>query len=410
MYKPPQNNNRVRSLRNKFENLEKNKSETAQNGCGNNLTKTPKKEILKEIPTLQRQTSDPLKNNIKRTPAFRVDKSVAENCGFQRNCFDKSGILESKLRLYTTIKNNCDNWMKNGNNSDDGNEVTSNSLTESLIKCENSYDSVSHCQEDDFINNDTEKNSHVHPKSKNVFEKNISYLYTEPIPKALRNRNLIDKNFIEKDSEIHNISTLKLSDAVDQKNENNVSPQFLTDTLRTALKKPLPLGPAPQKPPRTFQHSQSNCDKKKNLSFVPLTTNGERVNLRTKSKQKKTDAKYMLNKLENALKNNKLYVKKQYKTDISTTSGEDSDDSLLFKSKSNKVNIKHPGNVNDNVNSPTFNFNCLSLMNCSRSEYEMINQPGSSFFVDTPEQPIYVEPYHYLKNDDADLKSDRKSM
>lgn len=39
MYKIPQNNNRARSLRNKFENLEKNNAETAQNGCGNNLTK-----------------------------------------------------------------------------------------------------------------------------------------------------------------------------------------------------------------------------------------------------------------------------------------------------------------------------------------------------------------------------------
>lgn len=39
MYKLPKNNNRTRSAGHKFENFEKNYAETAQKGCGNNLTK-----------------------------------------------------------------------------------------------------------------------------------------------------------------------------------------------------------------------------------------------------------------------------------------------------------------------------------------------------------------------------------
>lgn len=377
MYKPPQNNNRVRCLRNKFESLGQNITESKpNNGFRNNMI-TPEKEKLKEISNIKMQFNESLKMNIKRTPAFRVDRSQAESCNLEKNCYDKSVLFENKLKLYTSVKNNS---STNNQIKDDVCEELSTCKPEVIY--ENNENLIKHSSQENF--NDGDKQS---------LEKNISSLYTKPIPKALRDKNMKTEKVLETEDELSNIGNLTISNPIDDKKENFVSSP-LTDTLKTALKKPLPIGPAPKKPPRTFQHVQQNSP--------PMNNN---VVLKLKSKQKKTDAKYMLNKLETALRNNKLYVKKQCKSDVSNTSGDDSDDSPLFKNKFNKINLDFLNRNNHNFHSSAFNFNCLSGMNCSKSDYEIINEPSSSFYIDDCDSPTYVEPYHFLNKNVNDKKS-----
>lgn len=417
MYKPPHSTNRVRTLRNKFENLENNKTESIKiNGSGNNLNKYVNKDTLNnEKPNLQRQISDPLKRNIKRTPAFRVDKNVTDNSDFQRNCLNRSTLYENKLKQYNAVKNNCDilnNCVKSGSTSDS--DETKMSFVHSFVKSKSSHDFQTICKNFNSAEQQIEKQSSVQSngvssKIDHILSKNISMLYTEPIPKALRAKNLVRESQKEKECDIYNIGTLKLEDDNTSKRENLQNTVLSTDTLKTALKKPLPEGPAPKKPPRTFQYIQDNCDMTKNVSFLHLI-NENGVHSSPKSGQRKTDPKYMLNKLENALRNNKLRARRQYKTDISTTSGEDSDDSLLCKSKSSKLEVKLPSQSADSVNNSSFSFDCLGVLHCSRSEYEKIGGPSSSFFIENPDEPIYVEPYHYLKEDSSNLRTDRNSL
>lgn len=206
-------------------------------------------------------------------------------------------------------------------------------------------------------------------------EKNLSTLYTEPIPKALRPKRGAES---PKKIDIHHTSTLKITEK-----DNSLS-----DTLKSALKKPLPSGPAPKKPPRTFQHALTPS---KNDSFLHLTKDiKEKLNIcEEKPPRKKTDHKYMLNKLETALKNNKLRARRAIQpTTSATTSGEDSDDSLLYHSKAQK----------NDLNTHFSSFNCLQSLNCTNNNpYGKIKEPTtstSSFFVNFKE-PVYAEPFHF---------------
>lgn len=379
MYKPPQNTNRVQSLKNKFESLESKKSHVPSKQNENNLIRSTNQEL----PTLQRQISDPLKMNIKRTPAFRVEKSIVEN-GLQRCCLDKSDILESKMRLYTTIKNNCDNSNSLEKN-DERKEVTSDKLTGSSKTCKNYHKLQSISEKHKSFDNDSLQLNNVAFEVENG-ERIMSNLYTQPIPKALRS-NFIHNN---REKELCDINT----HGKFEENEN-ISSELLTDTIKIALKKPLPQGPAPRKPPRTFQHFQKQSDTKNNFSVVlPSIKNIERgSNSKNEMKNKKTDAKYMLNKLEYALKNNRLNVKQQYKkTDMTANSGEDSDDGILCQHDFTRA--RHDSyNNEENLNS-TFNLNCLRLMNCSKSECEI-------------NQPIYDETDYLLKNDESLIGKNR---
>lgn len=413
MYKPPQNTNRVQSLKNKFENLEKNKTDNIGNGCGNNLNKYLEKAIQNRKTDLQIQVSEPLKRNIKRTPAFRVDRSFSENSGLPKKCSNPSILLKDRLKQYGAGKNNCDNSLNNCNKHDttvnEESEITTHhkfNSSHDLQAVGEKFDNppeqgeIKCAQQINFSACDTQ----------NCVDKTLPMLYTEPIPKALRNKNVTKQTVIEQSCDVYNISSLSCNEFTG-KTENITSSKLLTDTLKVALKKPLPAGPAPKKPPRTFQHVQNNCDMKKNNSFLHLMNSSDRGgHTRPRSVHKKTDPKYMLNKLENALRNNRLHAKQQYKNDICTTSGEDSDDSLLSKSKFNKLRPKLSSESSDSVNTSTFNFNCLGIMNCSRSEYEKINEPSSSFFVDNINEPIYVEPYHFLQDGTRGVIKDRKSL
>lgn len=524
MYRPPENTNRVKSIKSKFENIENSKctkeNVNFKNGTRDNMinVKSDSKTLKSSVSplNLQRQLSDPSKRNIKRTPAFRLDKNSDKVIAFQRSSVtDKSQELKQIAKPVSTKKiYDCDKIL-------DISEVLCVKKNVSclfkdnkpiLLKSKSSMDF--NVLRNKFNSVNTESSSNDSSKETNqrneCVVKNVTALYTEPIPKSLRKTcektvkpiysNLDGHSIMDKFSDIsdiHKMNTMRLTDKKESgngnpistprnisstvkdnaksgklgcannseicftvnKNNKDESPSALkkldtllqmtksnslkkvqpskpvrqevqlTDTLKNALKKPLPTGPAPKKPPRTFAHCMPNPsgeDNKggsfdnfeKNISFLHVTKSvdtevSEPLCLREKSNLRKSDPKYMLNKLESALRNNKLKSRRTAKTDVSTTSGEDSDDSALKNSLNTSVtNQKRtlpsvPDNSALSVSSPSnsnllvqaLNFNCLNgnNNNCITSPpYNKVSESKSSFFVSvTKDEPVYAEPWQF---------------
>ncbi|XP_050310886.1 DENN domain-containing protein 2B-like [Anthonomus grandis grandis] len=433
MYRPPQNCNRVKSIKKKFENIE-NQSETVNVGPSKPFTSA--KKLLAPLtenslngfsrehnarssipqraaqPSLSRQLSDPAKRNIKRTPAFRVDKSAEDSpvrptslfqtkikqfnrvkCGKELDSpsDDSTGGLKCDLIEFDKHTVSCDSVSLKENSSflyprnkldvyssTNKTEVPRNKRA-SLIKSKSSQDFqyVRKKFDDEPENLSTEILS-----TANI---DLSLLYTQPIPKSLRHKTT-ETNCTSKIDNIYTKSTLQLTDNDKKEFLNSLQrvlarqdlPGGLTDSLRVALKKPLPKGPAPQKPPRTFQH----C--------------AEAVINEKRKTPKKGDPRYMLNKLEMALKNNKLRVRKQLpRVEVcSTTSGEDSDDSLLFRSKSCR-SVHKEDTEDGGFDNLLGEFNCFGgFGGCGNPGYQRLKEPSASFFVSaSPEKEhIYDEP------------------
>ncbi|XP_047097212.1 uncharacterized protein LOC124711272 [Schistocerca piceifrons] len=77
----------------------------------------------------------------------------------------------------------------------------------------------------------------------------------------------------------------------------------LTDSLRVALKSPLPQGPPPKKPPRTFAHSPATKSKvqEKVIQFSATKENNASRPVPSKPQRSRTEPLLMLKKLEDAL-------------------------------------------------------------------------------------------------------------
>ncbi|KAK9876906.1 hypothetical protein WA026_015942 [Henosepilachna vigintioctopunctata] len=512
MYKPPENKNRVKSIKSKFENIEKSISNGTKEET-NNLSRTrdnmnicqSSSRLQESSPlNLQRQLSDPSKRNIKRTPAFRMDKNTEKVSAFHRSSVNDNHELKHISKHVCSSKTEgCD--IKNSKTSE--HNIVNNNVP-FLIKNDKpvlykSKSSIDFNVIRNKFNSGNTNEQHLcesNQRDEEGKKQNISALYTEPIPKSLRVKtcdktiikpiysNLEDlthevMNFIDlKTSDIHNSSTLELTDkGKDKKKPINKCTNILTDrfhggipngklsehdkknvdsssamkkldtlleftktsslkkanrsqqkseqhlehsselsdTLKKALKKPLPTGPAPKKPPRIFTHTiQDNSveNTEKNSSFLYLkhkTIDVEKSLCSVdKSCVKRSDPKYMLNKLETALRNNKLRCKPKIRTDVSTTSGEDSDENVYVKNNFNfsatNKNRSLPS-VPDNMRtksyntSPTsnsllvqaLNFNCLNNQSCVSSPYTKLNESKSSFFVSVKEEPVYAEPWHF---------------
>lgn len=216
----------------------------------------------------------------------------------------------------------------------------------------------------------------------------------------------------------------------------------ITDTIKRALTKPLPAGPAPKKPPRTFLHSpkeevspepKENSAWEKNISHLHLgkvfkkkLNSSLKKNIdiqneagssrsRTNSKSKddssgqsesnssnttpksKSDPKYMLDKLENALRGNRIRLKRQAKTDTSEEECEDEKSDSFRKKSLTNLYTANPSSAN--ANSQKFNLNCLtSSFDCTKtnSVYEKIKEPNSCFFIgEKTEEPVYAIPFEF---------------
>ncbi|KAK5644878.1 hypothetical protein RI129_006178 [Pyrocoelia pectoralis] len=403
MYKPPENSNRVKAIKSKFENNSNEnkvqtkpplrKSRTLQDfkvtKTDNQQEKISQKQIeTKNSNTLSRQLSDPTKRNIKRSPAFRLDKS-SESC---------TRIVQNKTRYLEKV-------VKANNNRD---EIVKTSQPKS--------------EENTFFELRKKFNASPIPPITNK-QDNITFLYSEPVPKLQRN----------KPKDLHNASTLKISDYCknDSKiivNDNSLSRNDtnygslnikknldnLTDSLKNALKKPLPPGPAPKKPPRTFLHTP----KKSTDDTQPLhlsTDFTKKLNLELQKnapegKKTKSDPKYMLDKLETALKSKGVLLRRQLKG--GTTSDDDSDNEKqkLLNLRELPTVPSHQSPYTPSETSPKFNFNCLPSLSCGSSSYATVKESNSSFFVTCKkEEPVYAEPFEYHLDLDEKHSDDNNS-
>lgn len=189
MYKPPQNCNRVKSIKSKFESIENPgfvKSPTqASSYVGNND---------RARNTLSRQLSDPSKPNIKRTPAFRVDR----NC---ENISNRKTLFENKVKQFNSVKD--EKMEKDLNKSEKC--CVSGKENVSFLHCSAASKPVLIKSKSSHEFNYTPRKLLESPKpnslalsteeSEEMLLENVdlSLLYTEPIPKSLRNKNLPGK-------------------------------------------------------------------------------------------------------------------------------------------------------------------------------------------------------------------------
>ncbi|XP_063921936.1 DENN domain-containing protein 2B-like isoform X2 [Zophobas morio] len=385
MYRPPENSNRVKSIKTRFENVEPSKPNVPKRDLNANNNNSAAATWV--VQNLTRQLSDPARKNIKRSPAFRIDINPEKGNSFERSTACNRSFYFERLQQYNTalksndgrktavIKTDKLDCRKN----EQGNQCAK---LPPLVKSKSSLDFT-------LIRRKFEKNDDL---KENVTNENIPDVkdpcfYTKPIPKALRHKDtttIVRNDGIEISNDLDKEDINKSTEV-----EESVG---LTDTLKAALKRPLPPGPAPQKPPRTFEHTPVKEDTK-NVSFLHNHQKNQHQVVKNTKKVYKHDPRYMLNKLETALRNNKLRTKKPVKLEASTTSGEDSDDSVLYKSKSQKPFSPIPDTPSDDN---PFNFNCFNGLTC-HSTYEKIREPNSAFFVNCAPEPVYAEPFDFSR-------------
>ncbi|KAF5273930.1 hypothetical protein FQA39_LY01045 [Lamprigera yunnana] len=385
MYKPPENSNRVKAIKIKFEsNTTENtilpkpplrKSRTLQDFSVpskhiQEKAQINKSDVKNTQQGLSRQLSDPTKRNIKRTPAFRLDRTSESSAGFMQN----------KTRYLEKI-------AKNNNHTHDENKTETNTFSNIRNKF-NVKPSITIKHKD---------------KESRDPSPNLKFLYSEPIPKSQRNKSPP----LDDITDIHHIATLKISETKTVKeiaeiiSLKKIEDESLTDTLKVALRKPLPKGPAPKKPPRTFLHSPNNTELKLvhsniTVDFAKKLNTDLQKNLTSPrdSKKSRSDPKYMLDKLENALKG-KGVLRKSRKSDLS----EDESDNEKYKFNFRDLPAlpSSPSAPSSSPDSPhKFNLNCLPSLSCSNSQYTAVKEPNSSFFVTcTKEEPVYAEPFEY---------------
>lgn len=426
MYKPPENCNRVKSIKSIFENNTPAQAMAVKVGEKRNdklLVKSKTELHLRPEQNLSRQLSDPSKRNIKRTPAFRLDKTSA----LDKNSFHgRSRYLDNKLQPNLKRDRTCDSDNKI-------NECLTKERMPQATKFADIRSKFANGNVDNSsrtVLSNVSNKSHLNQSNKNEINStkektnNVSFLYSEPIPKALRVKKCDIQKANDIDSEEErfcNKATLKLTQC-DSKEKISAEPKVienkksddnsLTDTLKIALKKPLPPGPAPKKPPRTFIHSSnlSETSTPMKQTISPLNFDKEFTdvlnhNLQRSVKSKgKSDPKYMLDKLETALRNNKIRLKKSTKTDH--TSGEESDENSFIKTKCKRVLPVSTNTSNtlprSSSNTQMFNLNCLNALGCANSAYERVKEPNSCFFVDCKKsEPVYAEPFQYRTEGDT---------
>lgn len=491
MYRPPENANRVKAIKSKFENSAVDtksftkaplrKSKTLQDFNIRSVhTDTPQNKVQKFISdcntdidnrtqntqtSLSRQLSDPAKRNIKRTPAFRLDRNVlSDKTGDQKNArllhnksrYSKLGKLDNVTQEANNENVNFKEYLSKTKINGIGQTKTINfSDIRNKFNGENQQN-VSN--KPTSINSNGDKNQDVTHQNKtddsNKTEESVlKYLYSEPLPKSQRAK-VDNKN---EDVDVYNSSTLKLSESPkrvehvsddeshyssrnfirntpaygslrakksheDLPSLSNENGNGLTDTLKNALKKPLPSGPAPKKPPRTFLHSPNKPDSNSEISPLNLDKDfTKKLNTELQKniggkKTNKGDPKYMLDKLETVLKSKGILSRKPKPE---TTSEEDSDNE---KNKLKFLNLRDLPNIPTTTSSqtlsnlfynttpetsPKFNFNCLTSLGCVTSTYEAVKEPNSSFFVTSKrEEPVYAEPFEYQVDVERRVKTE----
>lgn len=214
--------------------------------------------------------------NIKRTPAFRCDKGIKKI-----NHAVKSTNInnESNTILNQTLKktDNCINKSKNNL-----------SETSSKIRTDTIVSNSSNCSKPAVVNRQNYVSKQIDKKIKPIDS------YATPVKKPIRPNYLaVPKSSPRKTAHNHS--------------ESNTSP--LHTELKQVLSSPLPSGPPPKKPPRTFAHNFKYSPDSEFNSREPCPNNGKAYPHAPSSLpsstmrpiRSKTESQIMLKKLEHVL-------------------------------------------------------------------------------------------------------------
>lgn len=420
-----------------------------------------KKELCNVPPlNLTRQLNDPSKKGcIKRTPAFRKDKFNNKSKPssddlnfanivkiFEENDKDNN-TCDNHLREEKNMTKICsDSVLKSGATSINMSPKlplkTSVSLTgrfiipTTTVNAIKSTEKIVQVQKQKLASSSSLDIESSHSKCAQP----ASFSPQRPSSPEIATLKVEDKekisnNYLETTKEIKPLVPA-YAQVVKHKKTEPESTDVLTDTLKAALKQPLPTGPPPKKPPRTFAHtpnSKSNLKKESSTPSLSSTSSKnvgdslftEKLNealnkTKTPEPEKKvtktkSDPKLMLQKLENALLNNKLrspkFSRKNKNTDNSNSTS------------SSNSNLKALPQTQPNIytsDSPQKNIfpNCLPSLNCAYSKntstnsYTKVPSPQmgnnvsmSTFFTDCnhrkSQEPIYAEPFQYQVEEDS---------
>lgn len=255
--------------------------------------------------------------------------------------------------------------------------------------------------DEEIFENDLNKSSH----KENLTNLNIQHDNVRQRPNIIQLKSDFNTSAVRNNNNDAISIETKLS-TLEKKLQNTA----ISDTLKRALNKPLPAGPAPRKPPRTFQHSPKLDEfLEKNISQLHMDKGfKKKVDSdlkkgveKTSPKSSRGDAKYMLDKLENALKNNRIRFKRNnQKVDTSEEEFEDEKETSCKKAVAS--NLYTSNNNNAPGSASKFNLSCLpGGFNCTKtnSVYEQIAESKSSFFVDRKDEPVYATPFQFNSND-----------
>lgn len=369
------------------------------------------------------------KGNIKRSHAFRSDKhnrpfpiqgtsSVNTENNFSFINKNNTNQQSNKVNIHESEKS-CElqtafNLVKNRPKYTDSHNFKT---VEKLNK--------SSCEQTKLTNNSVNLNTHI-----SNFPKDVCYSVVQK-PARLRS----DKNVKSADLRIQNKSQLQSKNfrsggSQNVKGNGNClsetskfnfeetkagiegdslarkssvfSEQNLTNTLKEALKSPLPVGPPPKKPPRTFAHicrpgnikslSEKMClEKSKTEDHIePRHINPNKPVVRPI--RSKTESQIMLKKLELVLLHHQKSVGmsgKESCVEIRTTTLQDS----INVKRDSKGPLPNIPFADEKVENNSF---CFGSLNCSNSVeylkssniYDVPFEPKSTFFVGKPNSSL----------------------
>lgn len=229
-----------------------------------------------------------LSSSPKQTPELKINQSTlhktkkeekVQNNGIKtriigRNVvdFDKNGIIKAKSlspeRKQLSLRNRSSSETKRQNvNLKDRN--LKNATTKNRVNVENKrnnlFDNLNETLKQEFaktksstistsLKNDSTSNIKVRSKQSNA---QSDFAQTRAIGASFLKEMLDNKtnNDFEKKISEENLEVKKIPEYAEvKKPKKDHAMESLTDTLKAALKQPLPVGPPPKKPPRTFAH------------------------------------------------------------------------------------------------------------------------------------------------------------
>lgn len=321
--------------------------------------------------------SQAIKGHIRRSPAFRCDRnSKAQAVISSSNEGKAQSVFETKVKIFEKEQkeNSSLNKIKLVKNNE---SIVEKTELESL-------------KETNYMTQD-KKPQTLRPKIVH-YQNDVSplkpkpNLFSKPAVGEFLNGNQLSGGITK--------NSAQSSEDFMQKDiaAGDMSQVELTNTLKAALKAPLPFGPPPKKPPRTFAHinSVAHCGEEKGG-----TSGSEITKEESESTKGNTDHHLMLKKLEEV-----LICHKNQGVSILTPRSPECQHKMFPIVKESTMKDENTEVVHEKSDEPSVFRNCLSSLNCAsngpHSIYSRVQvydkTPQSQFFIGNhskQEQKLY---------------------